>query len=123
MFLAVARPMMNMIRALREHWPEYLLEAIELGIFMISAGVFTVLFEYPGSPIRQAIGDDFFRRMFIGLTMGLTAIGLIYSPLGQRSGAHMNPAVTLTFLRFAKVKPWDASTISLRSSSEVSQES
>jgi aquaporin Z len=102
------RPIIGMIRALREHWPEYLLEAIELGIFMISAGVFTALFEYPGSPIRQAIGDDFLRRMLIGLAMGSTAIGLIYSPLGQRSGAHMNPAVTLTFLRLGKVKPWDA---------------
>jgi aquaporin Z len=97
-----------MIRALREHWPEYILEAAQLGIFMISAGVFTVLFEYPGSPVRQVIGDDFLRRMFIGLAMGLTAIGLIYSPPGKRSGAHMNPAVTLTFLRLGKVRPWDA---------------
>jgi aquaporin Z len=40
--------------------------------------------------------------------MGLTNIVLIYSPWGQRSGAHMNPAVTLTFLRRGKVKPWDA---------------
>jgi aquaporin Z len=108
MFLPIARPMMRMIRALRQHWPEYLLEAIELGIFMISAGVFTVLFEHPGSPVHQAIGDDFVRRIFIGLAMGVTAVGLIYSPLGKRSGAHMNPAVTLTFLRLGKVKPWDA---------------
>jgi aquaporin Z len=40
--------------------------------------------------------------------MGLTAIALIYSPWGQRSGAHMNPATTLTFLRLGKVMPWDA---------------
>jgi aquaporin Z len=108
MILAFRRPIIGMIRALREHWPEYLFEAIELGIFMISAGAFTALFEHPGSPVRQAIGDDFFRRTLIGLAMGLTAIGLIYSPLGKRSGAHMNPAVTLTFLRLGKVKPWDA---------------
>jgi aquaporin Z len=100
--------MRNMIRALREHWPEYLLEAAELGLFMISAGVFTVLFEYPDSPVQQAIGDAFLRRTFIGLAMGLTAIALIYSPMGQRSGAHMNPAVTLTFLRLGKIKPWDS---------------
>src|SRR5262249_15852939 len=27
---------------------------------------------------------------------------------GARSGAHMNPAVTWTFFRLGKVKPWDA---------------
>jgi aquaporin Z len=40
--------------------------------------------------------------------MGLTGIGLVFSPLGKRSGAHMNPAVTLTFLRLGKIRPWDA---------------
>jgi aquaporin Z len=44
----------------------------------------------------------------MGLAMGATAILLIYSPWGQRSGAHMNPAFTLTFLRLGRVKPWDA---------------
>ena len=39
-----------MREALRLHWPEYLMEAAELGLFMISAGVFGVLLEYPGSP-------------------------------------------------------------------------
>ena len=45
---------MGMWRALSRHWPEYLMEAAGLGIFMISASVFTVIFEYPGSPIRHA---------------------------------------------------------------------
>jgi aquaporin Z len=40
--------------------------------------------------------------------MGLTAIALVYSPWGQRSGSHMNPAITLTFLRLGKIMPWDA---------------
>jgi len=40
--------------------------------------------------------------------MGLTATGIVYSPWGQRSGAHINPAVTLAFLRLRKIKPWDA---------------
>lgn len=75
---------------------------------MVSAAFFTALFEYPGSAVHQAIGSPFLRRGLIGLAMGLTAIALIYSPWGQRSGAHMNPAVTLTFLRLGKVMPGDA---------------
>lgn len=97
-----------MTRALRQHWPEYLIEAACLGTFMISAGVFTALLEYPNSPMRQALPNDFLRLVLNGLAMGLTAIAIIYSPWGARSGAHMNPAVTWTFFRLGKVKPWDA---------------
>jgi aquaporin Z len=38
-----------MIQALRQHWLEYRMEAAGLGIFMISASLFTILLEYPGS--------------------------------------------------------------------------
>lgn len=93
---------------LKRHWPEYLMEAAGLGIFMISAGVFTILFEYPASPVHQAMPSSFLRRSLIGLAMGLTAIGIIYSPWGKRSGAHLNPAVTLSFLRLGKIQAWDA---------------
>jgi aquaporin Z len=96
------------VESLRRHWPEYLMEAAALGIFMISAGVFTTLFEYPGSALHRMMPDGNARRALIGLAMGGTAMGLIYSPWGKRSGAHMNPAVTITFLRLGKIPVWDA---------------
>lgn len=100
--------MSGALQALRGHWPEYLMEAWGLGMFMVSAGLFTILLEYPGSPVHQSIGDVDARRALIGLAMGLTAIGIIYSPWGQQSGAHLNPAVTLAFMRLRKVAAWDA---------------
>lgn len=90
------------------HWPEYLIEATCLGLFMISACSFGTLFEHPSSPVRQLIGDPTLRRVPMGLAMGLTAIALIYSPIGQRSGAHLNPSTTLTFFRLGKIAGADA---------------
>ena len=98
----------QLLATLQRHWPEYLMEAAELGLFMISACAFVVLLEYPASPVQQALPDPVVRRVLIGVAMGLTAISIIYSPLGQRSGAHFNPSVTLTFFRLGKVEPWDA---------------
>jgi aquaporin Z len=40
--------------------------------------------------------------------MGATAVALIYSPWGKRSGAHLNPSVTLAFLKLRKIEPVDA---------------
>ena len=90
------------------HLPEYLMEAALLGLFMISACAFTVLLQHPASPVRGAIPDPFVRRLLTGIAMGSTAILLIYSPWGMQSGAHMNPAMTLTFTRLGKVAPRDA---------------
>jgi hypothetical protein len=62
------------MNALRLHYPEYLMEAAGLGLFMISAAVFTTLLEPPASPMREAISDPLLRRFLIGVAMGLTAI-------------------------------------------------
>ncbi|MBI1335645.1 MAG: aquaporin family protein [Phycisphaera sp.] len=84
------------------------MEAALLGLFMVSACVATALFEYPASPVHAAIPSPMARRFCIGLAMGATAVGLIYSHWGKRSGAHMNPAFTLSFLRLGKIGPGPA---------------
>ncbi|KRT63068.1 MAG: major intrinsic protein [Candidatus Dadabacteria bacterium CSP1-2] len=100
---------LTMIKALSQHWPEYLIEASGLGLFMISACFFGFFLEHPDSPVHQTLPDPFLRRVLMGIAMGLTAVGIIYSPWGKQSGAHINPSVTLTFFRLGKVKFWDAS--------------
>jgi len=94
--------------AWRAHWPEYLIEGALLGAFMVSACFFCVLLEHPASPVHRALPDALGRRALMGLAMGGTAVAIIYSPWGKRSGAHINPATTLTFLRLGKVARTDA---------------
>ena len=103
-----SQPAASAVAALRYHWPEYLMEAALLGAFMVSACVFGALYEFPQSPVHQGIMSGFLRRLLMGVTMGLTAIAIIYSPWGKQSGAHINPSVTFTFLRLGKIKLWDA---------------
>ncbi|HKY43959.1 MAG TPA: aquaporin [Pyrinomonadaceae bacterium] len=103
----------RMFDALKKHWPEYLMEAAELGLFMFSACAFTVLLYHPSSPVAQTIHDDALRRLMMGTAMGSSAIAIIFSPLGQRSGAHFNPSVTWTFFRLGKIGAWDAAFYTL----------
>ncbi len=97
-----------MLDALKRHWPAYLMEAAGLALFVISASLLTTLLEYPGSPVRQAIASRFWRHTLLGLGLGIYIALLVYSPWGKRSGAHINPAVTLAFFRLGKIRPWDA---------------
>jgi aquaporin Z len=96
------------MQRLLTHWPEYLIEAFALGTFMVSAGVFSVLIAHPDSAMAALVGNADASRVLLGLLMGLTAIAIIYSPWGRRSGAHMNPAITLSFLRLGRIARADA---------------
>ncbi len=96
------------MNSLTQNWKVYSMEAICLGLFMMSASLFGTLLEYPDSPLHRAIGNDFVRTVLMGIAMGLTATLIIYSPMGRLSGAHMNPAVSFTFVRLGKMKMADA---------------
>jgi aquaporin Z len=89
----------------RREWQEYLIEGWALGCFMISIGIFAMLLEASSSPVYDWVRTPYLRRVLLGASAGITAVALIYSPWGQRSGAHMNPAVTLAFLRLRKITP------------------
>ena len=95
-------------KSARWHWPEYGIEAAGLGLFMVSAAFFTVLLQHPASPFTAALPWPPVRRFFMGIAMGSTAAFLIYSKPGARSGAHLNPATTLTFARLGKMRSRDA---------------
>lgn len=97
-----------MSAAFAAHWRDYLVEALGLFLFMLAAGAATTLFEYPGSPVREAVQSDVLRRAGTGCLMGLTIAALAYHPWGRRTGAHFSPAVTLAFWRLGRIGGWDA---------------
>ena len=96
------------MRRISDHWPEYLSEAACLALFMVSAAVMATLLRHPLSPLAAWNATPLVQRIPMGIAMGLTLMAIVYSPIGMRSGAHMNPALTLTFLRLGKIRAADA---------------
>lgn len=90
------------------NWKSYFIEAWALGMFMISASGFVILFEHPAFHVNTLITSAIVRRMCIGAAMGITAILLIYSKWGKQSGAHMNPAVTIANYSLKRISLNDA---------------
>jgi len=90
---SAGRPEVNQqhkaILVMETHWPEYLMEAGELGLFMVSACSFAVLLEHPASPVRLMLASSVLRMALIGVAMGLTLLGPIHTPWGKRSGASL----------------------------------
>lgn len=87
---------MTLRSAFQQNWTLYVCEGTELAIFMISACVFTDLLFNPRYPALHVLPNAVLRRMLMGVAMGVTAVLIIHSPMGKRSGAHFNPAITLT---------------------------
>jgi aquaporin Z len=64
----------------------------------ILAGIFAVTLGFaPASPLRHAIDDPMTRRLIVGLLFVGSAIAVAVSPLGRRSGGHLNPAISVGF--------------------------
>lgn len=77
-------------------------------MFMISAGFFATVLGSPTSALHRGLPNQLLRNGLGGIAMGITAVVIIQSRWGKRSGAHMNPAVTVTLLRLGRLAPWDA---------------
>ena len=85
------------------------MEACELGLVAFMACAASALFRHHASPAAHFFQDHLFlQRLAIGVTMGITIACIAYSPMGKRSGAQINPAVTFTFFRLGKIHAADA---------------
>lgn len=88
----------------RAHWPEFLIEAWGMAILLLVSSFITALIE----PRFHMAWPAYARRLVEGLAIASTVVGLVYSPWGRRSGAHFNPAITITFWWLGKVRQTDA---------------
>lgn len=100
--------LVQMKTAFKINWRHYLQEALGLYIFMVSACFFGGMLFSPNSSWFQALPDETTRNILMGIAMGSTALFIFYSPWTAPSGSHINPAVTLTFLRLDKMCMYDA---------------
>jgi aquaporin Z len=65
---------------------------------------FVILNFGQGSPILQLIPSAGLRRLITGFLFGTTGALIAISPLGKKSGAHINPVVTLGFWLLGKLR-------------------
>lgn len=81
------------------------MEAAELCVLMLSICVFGTLI-YSTSLLQTY---PYFTKSFL---MGCAVAGvtflIIRSPFGRRTGAHFNPALTLTYFFLGRIQRWDA---------------
>jgi hypothetical protein len=73
---------------LKRNWPLYVYEATELALFMLSACAFTIFLFDPSWPASRLFPSAIVRRALMAIAMGITAVLIIHSPMGKRSGAH-----------------------------------
>jgi aquaporin Z len=94
--------------ALRQHWHEYLMECAQIGAFMVSICCAGTFLYSPSSPLVRWWHWKSHRALLMGLAVALTTLVITRSPFGRRTGAHFNPALTLTYFYLGRVHRWDA---------------
>jgi aquaporin Z len=104
----IGNGLVGTLDCLRFHWPEYLMEAAEVAIYLLFTCIFASLVLYPASPVRHLVESAAGRRALMGLAVGATVVAIVMSPWGKQSGGHFNPALTVAFYRLGKMRLPDA---------------
>ncbi|HUL04101.1 MAG TPA: aquaporin [Gemmatimonadales bacterium] len=86
-------------------WQIFLSEMIGTAALLLGGLSIVILVFGAGSPIAPLLPSLTVRRILTGFLFGSIGAAIALSPVGDVSGAHINPAVTLGFLLFGKLKP------------------
>ncbi len=93
---------------MKAHLPEYLSEFFGTATMMlIGIGAVTIMFA-EGGAMQHLIPSGDVRRLLTGLVFAGGGTLVVLSPLGQCSGGHLNPAMTLAFWWKGKITTPDA---------------
>lgn len=89
------------------HWAEWLCEFAGTALLLLG-GLSAVCLDFAsGSPVATVVPDHSARLLITGTLFAGSGSLVAISPLGRRSGAHLNPGVTLAFWRRGHVHPHD----------------
>jgi aquaporin Z len=84
-------------------WRVFLSELIGTALLVL-VGLSLVIFMFgAGTPMARQIPSEGLRRLITGFFFGTTGALIALSPVGKRSGAHINPVVTLAFRLMGKL--------------------
>ena len=83
------------------------MEAAELAVLMFFICSFGTLIYSYDSPMKNWALSNVAKSFLMGIGVAATTLLIIRSPFGRRTGAHFNPAITLTYFYLGRVHRWD----------------
>ena len=84
-------------------WQVFVSELVGTALLVLVGLSLVILMFGEGSPVKAVLPSEGWRRLITGFLFGTTGGLIALSPVGTRSGAHINPVVTLAFRLMGKL--------------------
>jgi aquaporin Z len=84
-------------------WGAFGSELVGTAVLLLVGLSLVIVIFGQGSPVAGVLPDEGWRRLIAGFLFGTTGASIALSPVGKRSGAHINPVVTLAFFVMGKL--------------------
>ena len=84
-------------------WQVFVSELVGTALLVLVGLSLVILMFGEGSPVKGVLPSEGWRRLITGFLFGTTGALIALSPVGARSGAHINPVVTLAFRVMGKL--------------------